>query len=138
MTTVPACGIMVCIYLCMYQLPHVCRTLIPEICMYALKCSVYSGILTCVVYNCRLIEQQGRLELLVSAMKIIDEENAQTHGINRFSLLRQCMELYLPGNLPTHLCESRTTDELTLLQFCADVHVNKGTTLNLLVSACHL
>ena len=37
----------------------------------------------------------------------------------------------LPGNLPTRLCESKMTDELTVLLFC-DVHIDKGATLNLL------
>ena len=44
-------------------------------------------------------------------------------------------ELWLPGNLSTHLCES---DGLTVLLFC-DVHIDiYGATLNLLKSACYL
>ena len=58
--------------------------------------------------------------------------NAQTHGTNGFSLLR--VELYLPGNLPTFLCESETTDGLTVLLFC-DVYIDIGVTLK---SACVL
>ena len=41
------------------------------------------------------------------------------------------MELYLPCNLPTPLCESEMTDGLTVLLFC-DVHIDKGVTLSLL------
>ena len=45
--------------------------------VYALKYSVYD-MLTCMIYNCmhstRSTEQQRRLELLVSAVKIIDED----------------------------------------------------------------
>ena len=37
----------------------------------------------------------------------------------------------MAGNLPTHLCESKMTDELTVLLFC-DVHIDIGATLNLL------
>ena len=51
--------------------------------VYALKCSVYSGtyidMLTCVIYNCMhltavLTDQQGRLELLMSAVIFIDKD----------------------------------------------------------------
>ena len=45
------------------------------------------------------------------------------------------MDLLLPGNLPTHLCESETTDGLTVALFC-DIHINKGATLNLLQCLC--
>ena len=72
MTTASARGIMVCIYVSMYHLPRVCHTLVP---VYALKYSVHSGIidmLMCVIYNCmHSTEQQGRSELLMSAMKIL-------------------------------------------------------------------
>ena len=44
----------------------------------------------------------------------------------------ETVELYLPSNLPTRLqCESKTTDELTVLLFC-DVHIDISATLNLL------
>ena len=70
----------------MYHLPCVCHTLVPEIHVHPEVLCVfrYIDMLTCVIYNCiQSTEQQGRLELLVSV-------NAQTHGINGFSLLRQC------------------------------------------------
>ena len=41
----------------------------------------------------------------------------------------------LPGNLPMRLCESETTDGLTVLLFC-DIHINKGATLNCLRVVC--
>ena len=41
------------------------------------------------------------------------------------------MELLLPGNLPTCLWESETTNGLTVLLF-HDVHINIGATLNIL------
>ena len=60
--------------------------------VYALKCSMYSGILTCshvwftTAYNLRLhsTEQQGWLELLV-----VCHEDWQVDGVYEFSLLRQ-------------------------------------------------
>ena len=36
-----------------------------------------------------------------------------------------------------HLCELKTTDELTLLLFC-DIEIDQGMTLNLLHNACVL
>ena len=42
----------------------------------------------------------------------------------------ETVELQLPCNLPMCLCESKTTDELTVL--LTDVHIDKGTTLTLL------
>ena len=67
-------------------------------------------------------------------MKSTEEDNeiwvnAQTHGINGFSLQQWCCSC--PGNLPMRLCESKMTDELTVLLFC-DVHIGIGATLNLL------
>ena len=63
-------------YLCMYHLPHVCRTLVPRIrvCPEMLRVFRYIDVLTCVIYNCRSTEQQGQLQLLMSAVKIIDED----------------------------------------------------------------
>ena len=60
----------------MYHLPCICRTLVPEICVRPEMLRVFP------VYWCAHMrdlqlhstEQQGRLELLVSAMKIIDED----------------------------------------------------------------
>ena len=88
-----------CIYVSIYLSIYVCIIYPTFVApwflrsVYALKCSMYD-MLTCVIYNCmHSTEQQRRLELLVSAVKIIDEDrlvNAQAHGINRFSLLRQC------------------------------------------------
>ena len=65
MTTAPALAIM---YLSLYHLPCVCRTLVPEICV----CR-YIDVLTCVIYNCT-----GLLELLMSTMKIIDDLTMKT------------------------------------------------------------
>ena len=45
------------------------------------------------------------------------------------------MELLLPGNLPMRLCDSETTNGLTVLLFC-DVHIDIGATLNLLQCLC--
>ena len=66
----------VCIYLSMYHLPRVCRTPVPEIRVRPemLRVFRYIDMLTCVIYNCLSTEQQGQLELLVSARKIIDED----------------------------------------------------------------
>ena len=58
------------IYLCLYHLSRVCRTLVPEICVCPemLRAFWYVDMLTCVIYNCMYsTEQQGRLELFVSA-----------------------------------------------------------------------
>ena len=57
----------------MYHLPRrVSRTLVPEIRVRPkiLRAFRYFDILTCVIYSCmHSTEQQGRLELLVSAVK---------------------------------------------------------------------
>ena len=61
----------------MYHLPHICCTLVPEIRVHPKMLCVfrYIDVLTCVIYNCmHSTEQQGRLELLMSAVKIIDED----------------------------------------------------------------
>ena len=66
-----------CIYLCMYHLPRICCTLVPEIhvrpeMLHAFR---YIDVLTCIIYNCvHSTEQQGRLELLMSAVEIIDKD----------------------------------------------------------------
>ena len=88
------------IYLCLYHLPRPAFVALwfPRS-VYSLKCSMYSSILTCshalfTTACTRSTEQQGCLEhveLLMSAVKIIDEDrkvNAQTRGLNGFSLLR--------------------------------------------------
>ena len=65
------------IYLCMYQLSHICHTLVPEIrvCSEMIHVFWYIDMITGVVYNCmHSTEQQGQLELLVSVVKIIDED----------------------------------------------------------------
>ena len=89
MTMAPACGIMVCQYLCIIY-PAFVAPWFPRS-VYALKCSVY----WCAHMRYLQLhsnEQQRWLELLVSAMKIIDKEdryvNMQRHGIHGFSLLR--------------------------------------------------
>ena len=61
----------------MYHLPCVCYTLVPEIrvCPEMLHVFRYIDVLTCVIYNCmHSTEQQGRLELLMSVVRIIDED----------------------------------------------------------------
>ena len=70
-------GTYLCTYVSMYHLPSVCRTLVPEIhvCPKMLHVIRYIDVLMCMIYNCMYsTEQQGRLELLVSAMKIIDKD----------------------------------------------------------------
>ena len=77
MTTAPAHRIMVCIYPSMYHLPRVFHTLVPEIRVRPemLRVFQYIDVLTCVIYNSmHSTEQQRRLELLVSAVKIINED----------------------------------------------------------------
>ena len=121
----------------MYHLPRVCRTLVPEICVRPemLRVIQYSDVLTCMIYNCmHSTEQHGRLELLVSAVNVIDEDrkvNAQTHGIDRFSLLRQ-WNCSCPATCQ-HACvnQKRLMGCQTVLLFC-DIHIDKGATLNLL------
>ena len=103
--------------------------------VYAPKCSVYSGILMCsyawfTTAYLHLTEQQGQLEhySVCCENMIIDEEryvNAQTHGINWFSLLRQWSCSYLA---------TWQRDGLTVLLFC-NIHIDIGTTLNLPQSA---
>ena len=120
MTTAPTHGIIVSEYV---SFTSRCCTLVPKICVRPEMLHVFQSIdvLTCVIYNCmHSTEKQERLELLVSAMKIIDEDrlvNAQTR-YKRIQLT-ETVELYLPGNLPTRLqCELKTTNELAVLLFC--------------------
>ena len=57
----------------LYHLPHICRTLVPKICVRPemLRVFWYNDVLMCVIYNCmHSTKQQGRL----SAVKIIDED----------------------------------------------------------------
>ena len=65
-------------YLSMYHLPCVCHTLVPEIRVRPeiLHVFLYINILMIyMIYYCmHSTDQQERLELLVSAMKIIDED----------------------------------------------------------------
>ena len=65
----------------MYHLPRVCRTLVPEIRVRPemLRVFQYIDVLTCVIYNCtRLnsqeVERHELLDLLVSAVKNMDED----------------------------------------------------------------
>ena len=61
----------------MYHLPHVCRTLVLEICVRPemLRVFRYIDVVTYVIYNCmHSTEQQRSLELLVPAVKIINED----------------------------------------------------------------
>ena len=61
-------GIYLSIYLCVYHLSHICRTLIPEICVCPemLHAFRYIDVLMCMIYNCmHSTEQQARLELLI-------------------------------------------------------------------------
>ena len=80
-------------------------------------------------------EQQERLELLMSAVKIIDEDrlvNAQTHDINCvFSILRQ-WGCSCPATCQCACVnQKRPMGLLYQLLFC-DVHIDIGATLNLL------
>ena len=135
-TTTPTHGIIVC------HLPGICRTLVPKICVRhkMLYVFLYVDMLTCVIYNCMCsTEQQGRPELLLERYMYllhihihVGLVNAQTHGINWFSLWSCCC----PATYQlTCLCESESTNGLTVLLFC-DVHVDIGAILNLLQCLC--
>ena len=52
MTMASASRIIVSIYLCLYHLPHVCRTLVPKICAHPEMLHVYLYVLMCVIYMC--------------------------------------------------------------------------------------
>ena len=116
MTTTPAHGIMVSIYLSNIYTAFVACWFLRS--MYALKYSVYFGILTCsrVWFTTAL---EGWLELLVSAVKIINwrqvSESCADTWHKWIQLLRQGSCSCPVGNLPTRLWESKTTDELTVL-----------------------
>ena len=86
----PTCGIMLCLY---HFYPAFSHTGSWDPCMpWKPRCiSVYWHAHVRDLQLLHSTEQQGRLELLESAVKIIDENrkvNAQTHDINGFSLLR--------------------------------------------------
>ena len=62
---------------CMYHLPHIWCTLVPEIgvCPEMLRVFWYIAVLMCMIYNCvHSTEQQRRLELLVPAVIFINED----------------------------------------------------------------
>ena len=78
------------IYLSMYHLPCIFHTLgCPEM----LRVFLYIDMLTCMIYICTQLNSKDDWSYSLSAMKIIDKDryvNVQTHGINKFSLLKQC------------------------------------------------
>ena len=115
-------------YVCMYMFV----TLWFPRSVYALKCSTYSGMCGS---HARLSfvktpEQQGWEPLVVCC-----EEYQQRHigkcADTWYKLIEstETVELCWPGHLPLCLCE--TTNGLTVLLFC-DIHIDIGTTLNLL------
>ena len=117
----------VSIYVSMYHLLRVCRTLVPEIrvCPEMLRVFRYINVITCVIYNCT----DPRTTWTTGATRVCREDY-------RWRQVGECADTWykqiqLPGNLPTRLCESKTTDELTVLLFC-DIHIDIGATLNLL------
>ena len=87
------------------------------------------------VYDLQLhsSEQQRQLELLVVCHEDWWQRQVCECVHTGYKQIQhtETVWLLLPGNLPTHLCESETTDGLTVLLFC-DVHINIGATLNLL------
>ena len=135
MTTAPAHGIMVCLY----HLPRVCRTLVPKIRVCPenaqgipvyWRAHVHDFTTACT----RLNSKEDWSYSCMSAVKIIDEDrwvNAQTHGINWLSLLRQwswscpatCQRACVNQKWPMSC--------FVKLLFC-DVHIDKGAKLNLL------
>ena len=132
MTTGPACRIMVSIYLSFY--PVFVASWFPRS-VYALKCSVYSSVLTCsrAWFTTALNWTAG----MTGTACVCHEDywRRQVHvGECADTWYKPCIqptetvELYLPGNLPTPLCESEMTDGITVLLFCDDI----GATLNLL------
>ena len=115
-------GIMVCMYLFMYHLPHVCRTLVPEIRVRPEMLFVfqYIDLLMCVISTTALLNGKNdwncsRLPWRLSTKT--GRVNAQTHGINRFTLLRQWTYSCLATCQCTWVCESEATDGLTVLLF---------------------
>ena len=73
------------IYLCLYHLPHVCRTLVPEICVRPeMLCAFrWIDVLTCVIYNC-MHSARTSYSCLTLPWRLLTKT-----GINGFSLLRQ-------------------------------------------------
>ena len=143
MTTAPTRGIIVC------HLPHICRTLVPKICVRPM----HSCVLTCsrawFITACAQLNSKDDRNYSLPAKKISDKDrymyllhvhihvglvNAQTHGINWFSLWSCCC----PATYQlTCLCESESTNGLTVLLFF-DVHIDIGVTLNLLQCLCDI
>ena len=84
--------------------------------------SVYSSILTCSCVWFTTALSQERQELLVSHGVCHEEYRRRQVGecadtwYKQISLLRQCMELWLPGIMPTCLCESKRL--MSLLYCC--------------------
>ena len=110
------------INLCLYHLPRVCHTLVPEICVRPeiFRVFRYIDVLMCVIYNCTQLNSKDDWSYSCGT---------QTHGINGFSLLRQWSCSY-PATCQYACVNKKTTDELIVLLYC-DVHTNKFLTLNL-------
>ena len=122
--------------LSIYLLSHICHTLVPKICVCSemLRVFWYIGVLMCQIYNCT-----QRLELLVSAMKIIDEDrymNAQTQGINcRLSLPRQ-WSCSCPATCQCACVNQKQPMGLLYCCFMTFIIVDIGVTLNILQCLC--
>ena len=96
---------------------------------YALKFSLYFGILTC---SC--------VWFTTACTRLNSKDDWRQVGECADTWYKQIQpteteELQLPGNLPTHLCQSETTDGLTVLLVC-DVHIDIDMALNLLQCLC--
>ena len=85
------------------------------------------------VYDLQLhsTEQQKRMELLVVCHEDCWQRQVCECADIWYKQIQPTETVLLPSNLPTRLCESETTDGLTVLLFC-DVHIDIGATLNLL------
>ena len=66
------------VHVCLYHLPHICRTLVPEVCLCPeILCEFqYIEVLMCVIYmyNCTRLNSKAGWSYSLSAVKILNED----------------------------------------------------------------
>ena len=92
----------------LYHLPRVCHILVPEICVCHKMLCVLVYLSMC---SCTWLTGDQRRQM-----------SECTDTWYKWIQYTEIVELLLPGNLPMRLCESETTNGLTVLLFC-DIYI---------------
>ena len=127
-------------YLCLYHLPRVCHTLVPEI----VPCRSWNAPCIPVYWHAHVHDLQLHIHALdwttrtTGATRVCHEDYWQRQ-------VGECADIWYKRIQPTEIVEQlakapvwikTTSDELTVLLLFCDVHIDKGTTLNLLQCLC--